>query len=244
MKINTRKFLIFAGIALAITANSNAATVIATDLDYGISGTSNNSFALDFSGESIWTAGAQRSENGSVDPNNRRAGRVFVDFQLDAAIIAAANGAGAMASFTFDVISIGGGVAGTPYTDGLDLRLLGTSATDRDALTLWNTPPSGGVDQTDILSTGGVSGSHTVTLTNPSVLSLIAGASAGDYLSFGLSNSAGVSADPVGNSTAETYGFQMNTTPANYGLTVIPEPAASLFFGMASAVFLLQRRRR
>ena len=224
-------------------------TVTAADLDYGISGKNNNSFNFDFSTQPVWTAGSQRSDNGSADAGNRRAGRVFVDFQLDADIIAAAAREGATASLTFEVDSIGSGVAGTPYIDGLDLRYLGLNASDRSAATLWNTGGVGGTDQADILVTAGPTGSHTITLTNASILSQIAGATPGQYVAFGMSNSIGITGDPVGNSTAETYGFQMSQATGNYALTVsgpIPEPMTMLAVGLAVAGLggYIRKRRR
>lgn len=198
----------------------HASIVGATDLDYGISNAESNGFGLDFTGQSIWTAGSNRSDNGLN--NNSRAGRVFIDFQLTSAIIAAANTVTSSDAFlTFTVDSIGGGVSGTPYTDGLDLRFLGVSGSDRSANTLWNTAGVGIGDQADILATTDAPGTYKITLTNAAVKSAIAGASAGQYLSFGLSNSVGVTTDPVGNSTAETYGFQMDTSTTGYELEVI-----------------------
>lgn len=243
-----RLMLSMTGLSAVLVAGSmgfaNAATVVAADLDYGISGKNSNSFFGDFSTSPVWTAGSQRSDNGSADATNQRAGRVFVEFQLDSTIIAAAAQVGATVSLTFNVDSIGQGVAGTPYTDGLDLRFLGTNAADRNAGTLWNTPGVGGGDQADILLTSGSAGSHTVALTNPSLLSSIAGATAGDYLAFGMSNSVGVTGDPVGNSTGETYGFQINQSTSNHSLNVIPEPAAISLLGLVGIASLLRRRRR
>ena len=102
-----------------------AALITSVDLDYSISHRQSNSYHLDFPGEPLWTAGSQRSENGSVDAGNQRAGRVFVDLQLTQDLIDAANVPGAVGTISFNVLSIGGGVAGTPYTDGLDLRYFG-----------------------------------------------------------------------------------------------------------------------
>lgn len=200
---------------------AGAVTIGAGDLDYGISDKQNNNFFGDFSGSPVWTAGSQRSENGSADANNRRAGRVFVDFQLTADIIAAANTPTAPVFFTFTIDSIGQGVSGTPYTDGLDLRFLNVSGSDRNASTLWGTAGLG-ADQADILATSGSPGTYTVAITNASVKSTIAAASAGQYVSFGMSNSTGVDLGaPVGNSTAETYGFQTDTSTTGYALEVI-----------------------
>jgi hypothetical protein len=226
-------------VVLLVGGSAAYATMIpAASLDYGISGKQNNNFQFDFTGQPIWTAGAQRSDNGSADAANRRAGRVFVDFQLTSAIIAEAALAGATATLQLPVDSIGMGVFGTPYTDGLDLRFLGLSATDRNAVTLWNTGGIG-LDQADIVATTDTPGVFNVLLTNPSVLSTISGATANDFISFGLSNSIGVdNTAPVGNSTAETYGFQLNTSTSNWGLDVsaIPEPSAVglIIFGLLS----------
>lgn len=242
-----------AGLA-ADSASAQTASITAADLDYGISGRQINSFNFDFTSDPTWTAGSQRSANGSADSGNQRAGRVFVDFQLTPAMISTANSAlaipGSTISLTFAVNSIGQGVTGVPYTDGLDLRYLGVSSTDRDANTLWNTPGVG-ADQSDILAVASSIGSKTVTLTNTSLLSQIASASAGQYVSFGMSNSAGIDlGQPVGNSTAETYGFQMSQSLSSYALSInaaVPEPTAivlwSLLGAMIGGVAIVRGRR-
>jgi hypothetical protein len=233
------------------SAQGQTTSINAIDLDYGISGRQNDTFNFDFSGDPSWVAGAQRSMNGSVDASNQRAGRVFADFQLTAPMISAAQQAlanpGSTASLTFNVLSIGQGVIGTPYTDGLDLRYLGVAASDRSANTLWNTAGIG-ADQSDILGVLGPAGSHTVQLTNASLLNDIAAASAGQYISFGMSNTAGVNPlRPVGNSVAETYGFLMSQTLGNYALSinVVPEPTSVAIWSLLAvcAVALLGRRR-
>ena len=239
----THKLLIpLLGIGLATAAHS-AVTVTGSDMDYGISNTNSNAlFGFDFSGEAIYTAGSQRSENGGVDPNNRRSGRAFVEFQITAAMIAEASLAGASASLDFNIASIGGGVAGTPYTDGLDLRYLGTNAADRDYAALWNTA---GADQADILAVGGSTGTSTVSLTNANIITDIAGATAGDFIAFAFLNSARTTGDPVGNSTAETYGFQVNTSAASHSLTItaVPEPSSTALLGLGGLALILRRRK-
>ena len=190
------------------------------------------------------STGSQRSDNGSADANNQRAGRVFVEFQLTPGVIAAAGVPGATAELFGVVDSIGQGVSGTAYTDGLDLRFLGVSGTDRTPTTLWNAVGVGG-DQADIVGVGGSAGGFGVGMTNPNVLTTIAGASAGDFIAFGLSNSTGVDLGaPVGNSTPETYGFQLNQTLGNWQLDVsaVPEPATVTL--MLAGLLALARFRR
>jgi len=235
-------------IILVAAQTSHAVAIAAADLDFAISGKQNNSFNFDFTAQPVWTAGSQRSDNGSADANNQRVGRVFVDFQLNAAIIAAAQKPFATVTLDLTVLSIGGGVAGTPYTDGLDLRYLGTSPSDRDANTLWNTGGVGGLDQADIVLTSGPAGAYTILLSNPAVLANIASATAGTFLSFGLSNSVGVQSpaiNPVGNSVAETYGFQLSQSLATYQLTVVnvPEPATASLALLGLGGLMMRRRR-
>ena len=244
MNINTkfRKNTLIVASLLALAPMSQAAvSIVGDNMDYGISGAGSNGFSLDFTAQPIWTAGSQRSDNG--DPPNRRSGRAFVEFQLTAGMIAEANLAGAAATFTFTIDSIGSGVTGTAYTDGLDLRYYGTNAADRSASDLWNTGGIGG-DQADILATTGPTGASTVSLTNANILSDIAAATTGDYIAFGMLNSVGTTGDPVGNSTAETYGFQVNTTASNYSLTVaVPEPSSAALLGLGGLALVLRRRK-
>ncbi|MCH8051884.1 MAG: hypothetical protein IIC86_07695, partial [Chloroflexi bacterium] len=174
-----------------------------------------------------------------ADANNQRSGQVFVEFELDEATIAAAGHSQATLSLTFSVISIGGGVAGTPYTDGLDLRYLGKSAGNRTVSQLWNAV---GPFQADILSTSGPTGSHTVAITDPLILSDIADAAPQEYVGFAFLNSVGTRPPatpitPVGNSIAETYAFQMSRDLAEYSLnTAVPEPTTLTLLWLYGAV--------
>jgi len=232
---------------MLLPSTSQAVTVAAADANYGISDKQSNSFGFDFTGDANWIAGSQRSANGSADANNQRAGRVFLEFQLTPEMIAAANKPFASVELTLDVLLIGAGVSGTPYLDGLDLRFLGTSASNRTANTLWDT---GGVgtEQPDIIATNAGAGLYTIELTNASVLSSIASASAGTFVAFGLSNSVGVlspALTPVGNSNAETYGFQLNRSASTYLLSVvnIPEPATASLALLGLGGLMMRRRR-
>ena len=244
----------FGGVALLsllVCSGGRADVVInSSGLSYGISRRQNDGFQFDFTGAADWGAGSQRSANGNADPNNQRAGRLFAQFQLSQPFIDTAQAA-SQVSLTFTVDSIGQGVAGTPYNDGLDVRYLGLSGSVRSAATLWNTPGVGGSDQADILATTASPGTYMVTLTNPSVLSQIQSATAGQYLALGMSNSVGLLGNagsfyPVGNSIPETYTFQMNHTAANYALTVVPEPGSIvmlLALVPAGLIYLWRRRR-
>lgn len=223
-------------------------TVAATDLQYGISCCNNNgewmmnSFAYDFTGAAPYTAGSQRSTNGFQD--NHRSGRVFAQFELSSALITAAANPSAVVSLTFNVDSIGAGVSGTPYVDGLDLRYLGISAATRTTEDLWN---ASGVDQADILATNGSTGSHTVDLSASGLRPIIAAATPGQFVSLAFLNSAGTDWNlPVGSSVSETYGFQMNMTPSNYSLTVVPEPSTVtiLTSGLVGLLAYAWRKRR
>ncbi|MGB1260198.1 MAG: PEP-CTERM sorting domain-containing protein [Akkermansiaceae bacterium] len=231
---------------LASAACANAAvSVTSSSLGYAYSGFQNNNYGGDGSGFGVWTAGSQRSDNGGIDPNNHRAGRVFLQFTLDQPIIDEAGLPGATLDLTFFVDSIGAGVSGTPYTDGLDLRYLNVHASSLTLSGLWGTTGVG-ADQADILAVGGATGSHTITLSDPTIVLDIASATAGDVMAFGMSNSTGVNTGvPVGSSTAETYGFQINKTTSNHSLTVnaVPEPSSSALIGLGAAALLLRRRK-
>ncbi len=243
-----RLFSVIAGLAGCVLAAERASgtTITAADLDYGVSGKGSNAFGLDLSADTNWGAGAQRSNNGSVDAANFRAGRFFVDFLLDAPTIAAANQPGASVVLKYTIDLIGQGVSGKPYTDGLDLRYEGVAATDRDASTLWNTAGVG-ADQSDIVATNGSTGTYNTTVTNSSVLSTIAAATPGQYSTFCFTNSAGVGSSPsmgVGNSLSELYAFQMNHTISEYTLSVVPEPGSIGLVSVAGGMLLSLRRRR
>lgn len=228
---------------LALCPHVHAALLSAASLSYGISGRQTNQFEFDFTAAPDWTAGSQRSANGTADGGNDRSGRVFAEFQLDAATVAAASGPGAFAQLTFTLDGVGAGVAGTPYTDGLDLSFYGVASASRDAQTYFNTSPTG-ADQADIAPVTASAGTYTITLTNTAVLAQIASAAPGDYLGFGFGNTAGtINGEPVGNSFAETYGFQMDHAQANYAFNVVPEPASAAFLALGLAAALALRRR-
>lgn len=227
------------GAAVILAPALNAATILANELGYGISAAESNSFGGDFTADAYWGAGSQRSANGFQ--NNHRSGRLFAEFVITQAMIDEANLPGATVSLGYMVDSIGAGVAGTPYSDGLDLRYYGITTSNGDVGFFWGTAAVG-ADQSDILATTGSTGSQSITLTNTDILNGLKSATAGQRIAFGFVNSAGTGGGAVGTSTAETYAFGMNHTTTNYTLSVVPEPSAALLCGFG-ALALLRRRR-
>jgi hypothetical protein len=224
------KLPIYALLASAMLASLGqaAVSVISNNQRYSISVEQSEDSYGDWTGEDFHAAGSQRSTNG--DSYNARSGRVFAYFPLNQAMINEANLVGSAAKLTFLVNSIGMGVAGTPYVDGLDLRFIGVVSGAPDPDVQWNSPAVG-ADQSNILATNGVVGTLvTIGLTNASVLNTIKTATAGQTLGFTFMNTAGNVNLPVGNSQEETYSFVMNKTLANYSLIVtspVPEPTST-----------------
>lgn len=241
--MTTKPILFAASIATMLSPALHAAvTVTADELGYGISGISSNSLEFDFTGDPYWGAGSQRSSNN--DPSNLRSGRFFVEFVITQTMINEANLAGSTVSLGYWIDSIGAGVPGTPYTDGLDLRYLGIAASNQTVSNLWNTAAAA-PDQSDILATNGSNGGHSATMASINILNGIKSATAGQRIAFGFVNSVGTgngTTTPVGSSNTQTYAFEMNHTLSNYTLSIVPEPSVALLGGIG-ALSLLRRRR-
>lgn len=163
----------------------------ATQVQDGISGKQSNSFfGTGFSAAGEVEVGSQRSANGNADPNNNRAARTFVEFQLTSALIseaAAAVGTGSRAQLSFELQQV---VNGPGKLEGLDIRYFGVAAGDRSANTLWNT----GTQETahNVIYATTAAGAHGGSFSNALVVNDIANASVGDVIAFGLVTDLGV----------------------------------------------------
>lgn len=198
---------------------ADAAPINAVQVQDAISSRRGNSyFGTGYSAAGEVEVASQRSANGTADPQNNRASRTFVEFQLTQGLIddaAAAAGTGARAELGFALEQV---VNGPGKLEGLDIRYFGITPSDRTAPTLWNTPTQETAQNVIYATTA--PGAHTGTFSNAKVVADIAAASAGSYVAFGVTCDLGVDNSVVVGGPADRQTYLLDDAAASFALGI------------------------